>query len=88
MCRPVSRRLALLVGLLAALVSAASACGGDEQRASEPRPLPEEQQALGSSEYHSEEFEPALSFEVGEGWSAAPPEAPEHLHIRWKDTGG
>ncbi len=33
----------------------------------EPRPLPEERRALRPGEYRSEEFEPSLSFRVGEG---------------------
>ncbi len=82
------RKQVVRVVLLAALVSAVSACGGDEQQASKPQPLAEEQQALRSGEYRSEEFESPLSFGVGEGWSMAPPETPEHLHIQWKDTGG
>jgi hypothetical protein len=55
-------RLGALVALIALVVSA---CGGDEQQASKPQLLPEEQQALRPGVYRSEEFEPPLSFRVG-----------------------
>jgi hypothetical protein len=88
MYRLALKKLALGVGLLVGLVCAVSACGGEEQQAPEPRPLPEEQQDLRPGVYRSEEFEPSLSFRVGEGWNNAPPETPELLHIQWQDTGG
>ncbi len=48
----------------------------------EPGPLP-------AGEYRSEEFEPALSFEVGEGWEVAGPELPEALGIgQGREVGG
>ena len=71
--RPVhlgTARLAIPLWLLvASLVLAVGACAGDVQRQEEPkpRPLPEERQALRPGEYFSEEFEPSLSFRVGEG---------------------
>lgn len=83
--------LVLPVGLLVALlVFAVSACGGDEQRQeSKARPLPEERQALRPSTYSSEEFEPSLSFRVGEGWSTSPPEMSDALLLtRGHETGG
>ena len=58
MCHPALRRLALRVGVLVALMYAASACGADEQQASKLRPLPEEGQELREGEYRSEEFDP------------------------------
>jgi hypothetical protein len=88
MCHPALRRLALRVGVLVALMYAASACGADEQQASKLRPLPEERQELREGEYRSEEFDPPFSFGVGEGWTSAPPETSEHLHIQWEDKGG
>jgi hypothetical protein len=88
MYRLALRVLALRVGLFVALVAAMSACGGDDQQASEPRSLPEEEQTLRPGVYRSEEFEPSLSFMVGEGWNNAPPETLEYLHIQWQDTGG
>jgi hypothetical protein len=76
----VSRVLSL--GLLVVLgVLALSACGGGEKEA-KVRPLPEEPQALRPGEYRSEEFEPSLSFRVGKGWTNAPPETSELLHIQ------
>ncbi len=60
-------------------------CGA---QASKLRPLPEESQELREGEYRSEEFEPPLSFGIGEGWTNAPPETPEHLHLQWEETGG
>jgi hypothetical protein len=81
-------RRALGLGLLAALVALVlGACGGGQKEA-EPRPLPEERQALQPGEYRSEEFEPSLSFRVGEGWQYVPPEASDELHIaREQGTG-
>jgi hypothetical protein len=74
-------RLALRLGLLAALVLlVASACGGGEKDA-KARPLPEEEKALQPGEYRSEEFEPSFSFRVGKGWSSTPMEASDLLHI-------
>jgi hypothetical protein len=63
----------LVVGLLGTLlVLALSACGGaggQEQAKSRPLPLdPTGPAALSPGEYHSANFKPALSFEVGEGW--------------------
>ena len=84
MYRRVVRR-ALTLGLLALVVLAVSACGGGGKGV---RPLPEERQELRPGEYRSEEFAPALSFRVGEGWTNAPPETTSLLHIQWQDTGG
>jgi hypothetical protein len=71
----------LLVGaVLAFCVLAVGACGGPDEEA-EPRPLPEEARELEPGAYRTEEFEPAFSFEVGEGWSASPPEAYDVLRI-------
>jgi hypothetical protein len=81
-------RQALSLGLLVVLVVLAlSACGGGEKEA-KVRPLPEEPQALRPGEYRSEEFEPSLSFRVGKGWTNAPPETSELLHIQWEQKGG
>jgi hypothetical protein len=75
-------RQALRLGLLVALVVLGlSACGGGEKEA-KARPLPEDPQALQPGEYRSEEFEPSLSFRVGKGWTNAPPETSELLHIQ------
>ena len=86
MYRPVLTRLALRMGLLTMLALIA-ACGGRPEE-DEPRPLPEaEGQALRPGEYRSEEFEPPLTFRVGEGWALYTPEAPEVLRIERGETG-
>jgi len=72
-------RVALLVTLV---VFAVSACGGGQEEANKPRPLPEDEKALRPGVYRSEEFEPSLSFRVGKGWTNAPPEASDVLSIR------
>src|SRR5215203_6545090 len=80
-------RQALRLGLLVALaVLAMSACGGDKQQESRPRPLPEDPKALRPGEYRSEEFKPSLSFRVGKGWSSAPLEASDVLVIARGET--
>ena len=55
-------RVALLVTLVALAVCA---CGGGQEPADKPRPLPEEEEPLRPGVYRSEEFEPSLSFRVG-----------------------
>src|SRR5215212_3695416 len=82
---------ALRLGLLVTIVVLAmSACGGGEkQQESRPRPLPEDEKALQPGVYRSEEFEPSLSFRIGEGWEYEPIEASDELHIaRKQGTGG
>src|SRR5215211_42835 len=59
-----------------------SACGGGQEQASKPRPLPEDEKALRPGVYRSEEFKPSLSFRVGKGWTNVPPEASDVLTIR------
>jgi hypothetical protein len=79
------------LGLLATLaVLVLSACGGNEQQVSKPQPLPEDPKALRPGTYRSEEFEPQLTFKVGEGWSTtALPELPDILLItRGHEVGG
>ena len=72
----------LSLGLLVVLVVVAlAACGGTEKEA-KPRPLPEDDKALQPGEYRSEEFEPSLSFRVGDGWTNLPPESSEVLAIQ------
>jgi hypothetical protein len=44
-----------------------AACGKLEEP--KPRPLPETRQALSPGTYRSEEFEPSLSFRIGQGWT-------------------
>jgi hypothetical protein len=72
----------LSLGLLVVLVVLAlTACGGPEKEA-KPPPLPEDDKALQPGEYRSEEFEPSLSFRVGDGWTNVPPESSEFLSIQ------
>jgi hypothetical protein len=80
-------RLALLTMLV---VLALGACGGNnQQQEPEPRPLPEEPgQALRPGEYRSEEFEPSLTFKLGQGWATYTPEAPDVLRIERGESGG
>jgi hypothetical protein len=58
----------------------AVACGPPDEEA-KPRPLPEEARELEPGTYRTEEFEPALSFEVGGGWTNQPPEADDQVFI-------
>ena len=81
-------RRVLPLGLLAVLVIAVSACGGEVQQGSKARLLPEVRQELSPGEYRSEEFEPSLSFRVDEGWSTSPPELSDALLITRGGTGG
>ncbi len=78
--------MALLVTLV---VLAVSACGGGQEEANKPRPLPEDEKALRPGVYRSEEFKPSFSFRVGKGWINVPPEASDMLTIRRAhETGG
>ena len=93
MYRPTLRRQALRLGLLATLVAtlgvlALNACGGGQEQADRPRPLPEDPKALRPGEYRSEEFKPSLSFRVGKGWSSTPLEASDLLHVMRGETAG
>jgi hypothetical protein len=79
----------LMVALLVTLVVlAVSACGGGQDEANKPRPLPEDEKALRPGVYRSEEFKPSLSFKVGKGWSSVPLEASDSLFIRRGETMG
>jgi hypothetical protein len=78
------RAALLVVGLLATLlVLALSACGGggSAQEEANGGPLPQEQGALRPGEYHSVEFKPALSFEVGKGWINSAGELPDFIEV-------
>ena len=81
------RRALGLVMLAALVVVALAACGGTEKE-TKPRPLPEDDKALQPGEYRSEEFEPSLSFRVGDGWTNVPPESSEFLAIQRGAMGG
>jgi hypothetical protein len=85
--------VALLVVVGVALVL--SACGGgggqDEgAKASEgegqgegvkDRPLPQDPQTLPPGEYHSVDFEPALSFTLGKGWLNTESQLPDFIEV-------
>ena len=82
-------RLILRLGLLVTLVVLVlSACGGNKQQESNPRPLPEDRKALRPGTYRSEEFKPSLTFHVGKGWSSTPLEASDVLEITRGQTAG
>jgi hypothetical protein len=82
-------RQALRLGLLVTLVVLVlSACGGGQEEADKPRPLPEEEKALRPGQYRSEEFRPPFSFRVGKGWSTYTREAPEVLRFSYGQVGG
>jgi hypothetical protein len=79
-------RHALRLGVVLAFVAlAVGACGAPEE--AKPRPLPEVAQELESGTNRTEEFEPAFSFEVGEGWTHLPPEKPDYLALDREQIG-
>ncbi len=73
--------------VLAFCALAVGACGAPDEEA-KPRLLPDETRKLGPGAYRTEEFEPAFSFRVGEGWSTAQPEVYDILLIARADGGG
>lgn len=79
-------RLLRLGAVLAFSVLAVGACGAPEE--AKPRPLPDETRKLGPGTYRTEDFEPAFSFRVGEGWSTELPEAYDLLLITHGNEGG
>jgi hypothetical protein len=85
--RMVSQTLGLVL-LVTLVVLAVSACGGGQEEADKPRPLPEDEKALRPGQYRSEEFKPSLSFRVGKGWTNVPPEASDVLFIEQGETTG
>jgi hypothetical protein len=80
----------LVLAATTMVMLALTACsGGLVRKEAKAHPLPEDDKALRPGTYHSEEFEPSLSFRVGEGWTNAPLEASDELHIRrTHETGG
>jgi hypothetical protein len=71
------------------MLLALTACGGESaQEEAKARPLPQERQELRPGEYRSEEFQPSLSFRVGEGWKYVPPEVYDDLRITRGEVGG
>jgi hypothetical protein len=86
MYRRTGKRSLMVALLVTLVVLAVSACGGGQDEANKPRPLPEDQKALRPGVYRSEEFKPSLSFKVGKGWSSVPLEASDALFIRRGET--
>jgi hypothetical protein len=71
---------ALVVVGLALALGACSAGGSKEQ--AKARTLPPVETTLRPGEYRSEEFEPSVSFRVGEGWSNGVEELPDYIQLR------
>jgi hypothetical protein len=90
MHRPALMRLALIVGVLVAMALALTGCssGSSQEKEAEARSLPEQPKELRPGEYRSEEFEPTVSFRVGEGWSTLYPEAPDYIEMGWEEKDG
>ena len=86
MYRRTGKRSLMVALLVTLVVLAVSACGGGQDEANKPRPLPEDEKALRPGVYRSEEFKPSLSFKVGKGWSSVPLEASDSLFIRRGET--
>ena len=86
MYRRTGKRSLMVALLVTLVVLAVSACGGGQDEANKPRPLPEDEKALRPGLYRSEEFKPSLSFKVGKGWSSVPLEASDSLFIRRGET--
>jgi hypothetical protein len=71
MYRRMMRKALNPVLLVTLIVLAVSACGGGAGK-----PFSEQFSSIEPGRYHTTEFEPALSFEVGEGWTVHVPEEP------------
>jgi len=71
-------------GMLTILILALTACGsGSAQEEAKARPLPvyPTEKTLSPGEYHSVKFKPALSFEVGKGWSNTANQLPDYFQL-------
>ena len=71
----------LRLGLLVACVLAMCACGG-------AKPLSEEYGSLSPGTYVDDEFQPALSFEVGKGWEVSELEQKSFFELSREYEGG
>jgi hypothetical protein len=91
MHRPALMRLAVGMGVLVVMTLAPTGCGGGgsaQEEEAKARPLPEEHRELRPGKYRSEEFEPSVSFRVGEGWLTSPPETSDVLQLEYGETAG
>jgi hypothetical protein len=67
------------VGLIVIVALTVCACGEDVQ------PLSEESGSLPPGRYSTTAFQPALSFEIGDGWKLAGPEGSQLFGIAWEE---
>jgi hypothetical protein len=82
-------RQVLGAGMLTILILSLTACGsGSAQEEAKGRTLPEEEKALSTGEYHSVEFKPTLSFEVGKGWSNTANQLSEFMQLGYEGGTG
>ena len=72
----------LRLGLLVACVLAVCACGGGA------KPLSEEYGSLSPGTYVADEFQPALSFEVGKGWELSELQQKPYFEVLREYQGG
>jgi hypothetical protein len=86
MQRPALMRLVLGVGMLTTLMLALTACAGggsaQKEEANKVRTIPEDSQTyegepLPAGRYVTEEYEPAMSFDLSKGWSRGGNELPD-----------
>ena len=73
----------VLLVVVAVLALGACGSGGEAggQEDAGARPLPLYEQALRPGEYHSVRFKPALSFEVGKGWSNTEEQLSDYIQL-------
>ena len=91
MHRPALVRSALGAGMLAIVMLVLTACGGggsaQEEKADKVRHIPEDAQTyegepLPAGRYATDEFKPAMSFNLGKGWTRGGTELPDLWDLR------
>jgi hypothetical protein len=91
MHRPALIKAALGAGMLAIVMLVLTACGGggsaQEAKADKVRHIPEDSQTyegepLPAGRYATDEFEPAMSFSLAEGWTRGGPELRDIWDLR------
>jgi hypothetical protein len=91
MHRPALIKAALGAGMLAIVMLVLTACGGgsaaQEEKAEKVRHIPEDSQTyegepLPAGRYATDEFEPAMSFSLPEGWTRGGPELADIWDLR------